>query len=125
MSTKEKVEKPAIHFEEPNNVIADPDLSTRQKAAALDTLEQDARQLATASAEGMAGGEETKLNEVLRAKETLELPCVLTAYQVVAQDLRARALAETDDEMRSLIENAVATIEPLLLRLRHQEAALP
>jgi hypothetical protein len=123
MSTKERVEKPAVHFEEPHHVVADSNLSTSQKAAALDTLEQDARQLATASAEGMAGGEETRLHEVLRAKESLELPCVLSAYQIVAQDLRARALAETDDEMRAMIENAAATIEPLLQRLRHQQPA--
>ena len=62
--------------------------------------------MATASAEGMAGGEETRLHEVLSAKESLELPCVLSAYQIVAQDLRARALAETDDETRTMIENA-------------------
>ena len=123
MSTKEKVEKPAVHFEEPHHVVADSDLSTPQKVAALDTLEQDARQLATASAEGMAGGEETKLHEVLKAKECLDMPCVLSAYQTVAQDLRARALAETDDEIRAMIEKAAATIEPLLQRLRHQQPA--
>jgi hypothetical protein len=118
MGTKERVERPAIHFEEPHHVVADPKLSPQQKAAALETLEQDARQLATASAEGMTGGEETRLNEVLTAKETLELPCVLTAYQVVVQDLRARALAETDDEMRALVGNAAVALEPLLQRLR-------
>jgi hypothetical protein len=52
--------------------------------------QEDTRQLAMASAEGMAGGEETKLHVVLKAKESLEMPCVFAAYQTVVQDLRAR-----------------------------------
>ena len=73
-TTEEKVQKPAVHFEEPLDVVADPSLSKPQKAKALDTLEQDARQLSEASAEGMAGGERTKLHEVLKAKEALVPP---------------------------------------------------
>jgi hypothetical protein len=69
----EKVQKPATHFDEPHEVVADPSLSKPQKVKALDTLEQDARQLSEASAEGMAGGERTKLHEVLKAKDKLIL----------------------------------------------------
>jgi hypothetical protein len=67
----EKVQKPATHFDEPQEVVADSSLTKPEKVKALDTLEQDARQLSEASAEGMDGGERTKLHEVLKAKETL------------------------------------------------------
>jgi len=67
----EKVQKPAAHFDEPHQVVAESSLSKSEKVKALDTLEQDARQLSEASAEGMAGGERTKLHEVLKAKDTV------------------------------------------------------
>jgi hypothetical protein len=70
----EKVQKPATHFDEPHEVVADSSLSEPQKVKALDALEQDARQLSEASAEGMAGGERSKLLEVLKAKDTLVPP---------------------------------------------------
>ena len=54
----EKVEKPAEHFEKPKDVAKDQDLTPREKVDALDTWEQDARQLLTASNEGMPGAEE-------------------------------------------------------------------
>ena len=38
----------------------------------LQMLEQDARLLSTASDEGMTGGEETNLHDVLNAKEVLK-----------------------------------------------------
>ena len=43
----EKVEKPAQHFEKPKDVVKDQQLSAREKVDALDTWEQDARQLLT------------------------------------------------------------------------------
>src|SRR4051812_12017517 len=52
--TNAKVQKPSAHFDEPKEVLADSSLSNAQKVDALDTLEQDARQLAEASSEGMA-----------------------------------------------------------------------
>jgi hypothetical protein len=69
-----KVQKPATYFEEPHEVVADPSLSKAQKAEALNTLEQDARQLAEASSEGMAGGERSKLHDVLIAEDVLASP---------------------------------------------------
>ena len=45
-----------------------------QKIKTLDTLEQDARQLADASSEGMGGGERGKLHEVLIAGKALDRP---------------------------------------------------
>ena len=66
-----KEQKPSTHFDHPNQVVRDASLSEAGKAKALDVLEQDARQLAEASSEGMAGGERNKLHEVLVAKDKL------------------------------------------------------
>ena len=70
-----KHEKPQAHFEKAGDVVADESLSTAEKKKALDTWEQDARQLLTASNEGMPGRHEgiaaddaPKLGEVIRAK---------------------------------------------------------
>ena len=70
----EKVDKLCSHFDEPHEVVADPSLSKARKVEALDMLEQDARQLAEATSEGMSGGERNKLHEVLIAKKMLDLP---------------------------------------------------
>ena len=67
----EKVEKPSTHFGGPHDVVTDRELSEEQKQEALDTLEQDARQLSDAAAEGMSGGERSNLDDVLRAKAAL------------------------------------------------------
>ena len=67
----------------------DSSLSKAQKVEALETLEQDARQLAEASSEGMGGGERDKLHEVLIAEDALTFP-VADAYETVLQDLRSR-----------------------------------
>jgi hypothetical protein len=70
-----KLEKPQAHFEKAGDVAADEDLSRGEKKQALETWEQDARQLLTASNEGMPGKDEgtspqdaPKLGEVVRAK---------------------------------------------------------
>ena len=70
----ENVWKPSSHSIEPHEVVKDPSLSKAGKAEALGVLEQDARQLAEATSEGMSGGERNKLHEVLIAKKTLDLP---------------------------------------------------
>jgi hypothetical protein len=41
-----KVQKRSAYFDEPHEVMVDASLSQAQKVAALETLEQDARQLA-------------------------------------------------------------------------------
>jgi hypothetical protein len=69
------------NFHAPIEVGADPSLSKQEKAEALEDLEQDARQLAIASGEGMSGGEPTALAEVLHAKEALEAPSTDFAYE--------------------------------------------
>lgn len=67
----DKLDKPSTYFDGPHDVVADSRLSDDQKREALETLEQDARQLSEAAAEGMAGGERSNLDEVLDAKTAL------------------------------------------------------
>ena len=46
--SEQKVDKPASKFETPGDVVKDKDLSHAEKKKALNTWEQDARQLLTA-----------------------------------------------------------------------------
>ncbi len=101
------LDEPHVNFETPAQIVADPDLSSREKVELLEELEQDARQLATASAEGMTGGEPTNLHEVLDAKVALGLP---DAYQMVLSDLRARARLGAPD---AGIKSAIAALDAL------------
>lgn len=75
----EKVQKPSTHYDEPHEVVSDSSLSLDQKIKTLDALEQDARQLADASSEGMDGGERGKLHEVLVAGKALDRPSATDA----------------------------------------------
>jgi hypothetical protein len=75
---EQKVENPANNFENPSAVVKDIDLSLKEKAKALNTWEEDARQLLTASNEGMPGRDEGlirddphQLGQVVRAKVKL------------------------------------------------------
>ena len=72
---KAKLEQPANHYKSPDEITNDADLSEEEKRQALNTWEQDARQMMTASNEGMAGedegldkGDSPRLGEVVRAK---------------------------------------------------------
>jgi hypothetical protein len=71
----QKVDNPANSFESPIAVVKDRELSLKQKTKALDTWEQDAHQLLTASNEGMPAPDEglkrddpPQLSRVVRAK---------------------------------------------------------
>jgi hypothetical protein len=97
------------NFDAPNEVLADPSLSTQEKAKALEGLEQDARQLAIASSEGMSGGEPTALAEVLHAEAALA-PADF-AYELVLKDLETRRRSGDGDP--GLISQAVAALEAL------------
>ena len=75
---KAKLEKPANYYKSPDDITKDADLSPDEKRQALNTWEQDARQMMTASNEGMSGDEEGldqrdthRLGEVVRAKEKI------------------------------------------------------
>jgi hypothetical protein len=71
----DKVENPRAHFDKPKKIVQDKALSHDEKKKALNTWEQDERQLLTASNEGMSGDDEglqseetNRLGEVVRAK---------------------------------------------------------
>ena len=126
MSTQAKsdarVRKPSTYFDELHEVVLDSSLSKAQKVEALNTLEQDARQLAEASSEGMGGGERTKLHEVLLAKDALGLP-VTDAYETVLQDLRARQKRDPAIATQILVKQAIAALEALVASFTHESAA--
>lgn len=109
-----KVQKPSAYFDEPHEVVVDSSLSKAQKVEVLDTLEQDARQLAEASSEGMGGGERNKLHDVLIAKDTLALPPVAFAYETVLQDLRSRQNLDPPIDTQALLKQAIAALEGLV-----------
>ena len=77
-SKAQKLYNPSTQFSTPTEIVEDPGLSKEEKKTALDTWEQDARQLMTASNEGMPGKEENlqpedhhRLGEVGRAKSKI------------------------------------------------------
>ena len=71
----EEIENPAAIFDRPSQIIKDRTLSDQEKQAALDTWEQDDRDLMTASDEGMREidasqdqHDDDQLDDVMRAK---------------------------------------------------------
>ena len=121
--TNAKVQKPSAHFDEPHEVVVDASLSQAQKIRALDILEQDARQLAEASSEGMAGGERNKLHDVLNAKDMLTLPPLAGAYQTVLLDLRSREKPGQAIGTREELKQAIATLEKVIASFEQPSAA--
>ena len=107
---EKKIERPHAFFEEPHQVVTDPALSKAQKLKVLNSLEQDSRQLVAASDEGMTGGETGKLHDVLEAKDTLALPPIAQAYDVVLKDLRAGLDGDANDETRTRLELALTAL---------------
>ena len=75
-SSKNKmVANPSTHFSRPGDILTEDELSREEKTSALETWEQDSRQLMTASNEGMPGKTEGlrkddhhRLGQVQRAK---------------------------------------------------------
>jgi hypothetical protein len=109
-SARTKVEHPAKVYSEPKEVVADSSLSAQEKRVVLDTMEQDARQLATASAEGMSGGEETKLHGVLQAKRALEPPSVDAAFRVVLRAFEQQLRETLGTDTHAVITRAIDAI---------------
>jgi hypothetical protein len=75
---KNKIVDPKAHFDKPKEVVQDDALSHQEKKKALNTWEQDERQLLTASNEGMPGSDEgqrkkeaNRLDEVVQAKDQI------------------------------------------------------
>lgn len=127
-SGHDKALQPHAHFDAPRDVVDDGDLSRAEKAAALDSLEQDARQMAAASAEGMGGGEVGDLHEVLAAKASLALSPTAFAYEAELGDLASRLAAEPPGPRHDALKvvlaglGAVGTAEPAS---RGDEAVMP
>ena len=78
LKAKDKVENPKANFDKPKEIVQDKALSHDEKKKALNTWEQDERQLLTASNEGMPGSEEgrqseddNRLGEVVGTKEKI------------------------------------------------------
>jgi hypothetical protein len=78
-SKADKIEHPQSHYTTPDELIDDPALSLDEKIKALKIWEQDARQMLTASGEGMPGSEEgidpsnhNMLGQVERARDKLQ-----------------------------------------------------
>lgn len=74
----DKIEHPQAHYPSPHELLRDDTLSAEEKRKALNIWEQDARQMLTASGEGMPGREEGaskddhhRLGQVERAKDEL------------------------------------------------------
>ena len=77
-SKKEKLERPADYYNSPEDITQDTELSPDEKRHALNTWEQDARQMLTASNEawramtrGWTSATTHRLGEVVRAKEKI------------------------------------------------------
>lgn len=77
---KDKIANPETHFDKPKDVVQDDALSHEEKKKALNTWEQNERQLLTASNEGMPGSDEGRgknknksnsLGEVIQAKDQI------------------------------------------------------
>jgi len=78
-SKTDKIEHPQSHYATPDELIEDRGLSLDEKIKALKVWEQDARQMLTASGEGMPGSEEgispsdhSMLGQVERARDKLQ-----------------------------------------------------
>ena len=111
---QEKIDRPHAFFRHPQEVVIEPTLTKDQKTEALDAMEQDSRQLAAASDEGMAGGERNKLQDVLEAKDLLALPPVELAYETVLKDLRSRTKTDVAGDARALLEQALAALSAVV-----------
>lgn len=68
-SKTQKLYNPSTQFSDPGEVLDDPELSKEEKERALDTWEQDAQQLMTASNEGMPGKEDLQAEDHHRLGE--------------------------------------------------------
>jgi len=65
-------QNPAAMFDRPQDVLMANDLSRDEKRAILEQWKQDAIQLQKATEENMAGGEPSKIEEVVEALRTLD-----------------------------------------------------
>ena len=67
--TKDIVANPSKEFAHPSEVVTTPALSDKEKAAALEEWELDARLMQVATEEGMAGAEDAAPNKLVDVKK--------------------------------------------------------
>ena len=67
--SKDIVANPSKEFAHPSEVVTTPNLSAKQKAAALEEWELDARLMQVATEEGMAGSESAEPNKLIDVKK--------------------------------------------------------
>jgi hypothetical protein len=86
LSKSDKIEHPQSHYATPDELIEDRALSVDEKVEALKIWAQDARQMLTASGEGMPGSDEGidpgnhhMLGQVERARDNLQRSSKRTA----------------------------------------------
>lgn len=68
MSIKEMLLDPSSHWKQPQDILTDTRLNSRQRLEILQAWERDARALSVAADESMGGGEETRLSPVVKAR---------------------------------------------------------
>ena len=69
---KEAVANPSKVFNAPMDVINTPGLTDAERRAILESWEQEARLLQTATGENMAGGEPSRIEDVRKAIDSLD-----------------------------------------------------
>lgn len=69
--SKDIVANPSREFAEPSEIVTTPDLSAKQKVAALEQWELDARLMEVATEEGMEGPGPDRLIDVKKAQSDL------------------------------------------------------
>lgn len=67
--SKDIVANPSKEFAHPSEVVTTPDLSAKEKAAALEEWELDARLMQVATEEGMAATEDAAPNKLVDVKK--------------------------------------------------------
>jgi hypothetical protein len=90
MSThvEELIANPHQHFDHPEDVLNEGDLSIDEKRRILESWKQDAQRLAESTAENMSGGEETDLRDV--SKVLVQLKEMEHAPPEAVQPARSR-----------------------------------
>lgn len=71
-AVKEAIANPTKIFNAPMDVIETPGMTVGEKRAILESWEQEAHLLQTATGENMAGGEPSRIEDVRKAIDTLE-----------------------------------------------------
>ena len=112
---KGKLEKPADHYKSPDDIVKDKDLSPAEKRQALNTWEQDARQMLTASNEGMEGGRKASIAATVIGSARWFAPRIRSALSQSASTRTSVAVQKSasflraESEMREALRKSAPT----------------